>query len=140
MVFPYSHINEICYSRCQVLGRPVWIDFFLAFEAFVQMFYLNLYIILEEFMHLLRSYETCSTIMLNKFDFGKINRRWIIIIENCSLKCADISKINNIFLIDQHDSLDTSGGEKYQLKIFFPIVVLKVYKNFESYNFFSIFI
>ena len=49
MVFPYSHINEICYSRCQVLGRPVWIDFFLAFEAFVQMFYLNLYIILEEF-------------------------------------------------------------------------------------------
>ena len=46
--------------------------FFLAFGAFVQMFYLILYTDLDEFKHLLRSFETCFTIMLNKFDFGKI--------------------------------------------------------------------
>lgn len=64
--------EEIFYFRC-------WEDlsgflgvFFLAFGAFVQMFYLILYTDLDEFKHLLRSFETCFTIMLNKFDFGKI--------------------------------------------------------------------
>ena len=46
--------------------------FFLAFGAFVQMFYLILFSELGDFKGLLRSFETCFTIMLNKFDFGKI--------------------------------------------------------------------
>ena len=46
--------------------------FFLAFGAFVQMFYLILYSDLEEFRNPVMAFQTCFTIMLNKFDFGKI--------------------------------------------------------------------
>ena len=46
--------------------------FFLAFGAFVQMFYLILNCDLLEFRHMIIAFETCFTIMLNKFDFGKI--------------------------------------------------------------------
>ena len=52
--------------------------FFLAFGAFVQMFYLILFSELDEFKGLLRSFETCFTIMLNKFDFGKIKVRKVL--------------------------------------------------------------
>ena len=46
--------------------------FFLAFGAFVQMFYLILNCDLPEFKNVIIAFETCFTIMLNKFDFGKI--------------------------------------------------------------------
>ena len=46
--------------------------FFLAFGAFVQMFYLILQSDLDEFKTLPGAFQTCFTIMLNKFDFGKI--------------------------------------------------------------------
>ena len=69
---------------------------------------------------------TCSTNSI----LGKIRCRWNMIMKNCSLKCTDLSKINDIFSIDQHDNLDTSWGNKYffpipntkyKYKIFFPI-------------------
>ena len=46
--------------------------FFCAFGAFVQMFYLILNCDLPEFRNMVIAFETCFTIMLNKFDFGKI--------------------------------------------------------------------
>ena len=46
--------------------------FFMAFGAFVQMFYLILYCELDDFKTLVRTFETCFTMMLNKFKFGKL--------------------------------------------------------------------
>jgi hypothetical protein len=46
--------------------------FFMAFGSFVQMFYLILYCELDDFKTLLRTFETCFTMMLNKFKFGKL--------------------------------------------------------------------
>ena len=49
--------------------------FFLAFAAFVQMFYLILYSDLNDFKTPLRAFETCFSMMLNKFKFGTIKVR-----------------------------------------------------------------
>jgi len=46
--------------------------FFLAFAAFVQMFYLILFSDMDDFKTPLRAFETCFTMMLNKFKFGTI--------------------------------------------------------------------
>ena len=46
--------------------------FFLAFSAFVQMFYFILYSDMDDFKTPLRAFETCFTMMLNKFKFGRI--------------------------------------------------------------------
>ena len=44
----------------------------LAFGAFVQMFYFILYSEMDDFKTLIRAFETCFTMMLNKFKFGTI--------------------------------------------------------------------
>ena len=49
--------------------------FFLAFAAFVQMFYLILYSDMNDFKTPLRAFETCFSMMLNKFKFGTIKVR-----------------------------------------------------------------
>ena len=46
------------------------------------MFYLILYSELDDFKQLLRSFETCFTIMLNKFDFGKIKVKLVDICQS----------------------------------------------------------
>ena len=46
--------------------------FFLAFASFVQMFYLILFSDMDDFKTPLRAFNTCFTMMLNKFKFGTI--------------------------------------------------------------------
>ena len=46
--------------------------FLLVFVAFVQVFYMILHNDMIEFHTLIASLETCSTMVLNKFDFGPI--------------------------------------------------------------------
>ena len=46
--------------------------FFMAFGAFVQMFYFILYTELADFKTLTRTFQTCFTMMLNKFKFGTL--------------------------------------------------------------------
>ena len=54
--------------------------FFLAFAAFVQMFYLILFSDMDDFKTPLRAFETCFTMMLNKFKFGTIKVEHTIMI------------------------------------------------------------
>ena len=46
--------------------------FFLVFFAFVQVFYMILHAYMPEFQSIIASLETCFTMVLNKFKFGRI--------------------------------------------------------------------
>ena len=46
--------------------------FFLVFFAFVQLFYMILFTDLEDFKTIIAALETCFTMLLNKFKFGKM--------------------------------------------------------------------
>lgn len=59
--------------------RACWDDlsgflavFLLIFSAFVQLFYMILHCNMQEFHTILASFETCFTMVLNKFKFGRI--------------------------------------------------------------------
>ena len=106
--------------------------FFLAFGAFVQMFYLILYSDLDEFKHPWRAFLTCFTIMLNKFDFGKIKETNGVAALMFFLFAVSVNWILvNVLLtiiIDGYEKVKKElEGRKNDLEV---ITYIKVYLNY----------
>ncbi|XP_023332927.1 uncharacterized protein LOC111704811 [Eurytemora carolleeae] len=58
--------------RCWESLSGFLVIFFFAFFSFVQMFYFILYSDMKDFSDIGKAFKTCSTMMLNKFDFGEL--------------------------------------------------------------------